>query len=75
MESIYTELALYGSRNECTKTDNVFSPISEVCDGTVSLVVVNTMYARTCRGRGGRLSGWLVGEWVPAQQLPGHVFR
>ena len=40
MESIYTELALYGSNNECTKTDNVFSPISEVCDGTVSLTKV-----------------------------------
>ena len=38
MESIYTELALYGSKNECARTDNVFSPISEVCDGTVSLV-------------------------------------
>jgi hypothetical protein len=37
MESIFIELALYGSKNECAKTDNVFSPISEVCDGTVSL--------------------------------------
>ena len=37
MESIYIELALYGSKNEYAKTDNVFSPISEVCDGTVSL--------------------------------------
>ena len=37
MESIYTELALYGSKNECARTDNVFSLISEVCDGTVSL--------------------------------------
>ena len=34
---MYTELALYGSKNECASTDNVFSPISEVCDGTVSL--------------------------------------
>ena len=39
MESIYTELALYGSKNECARTDNVFSPISEVRDGTVSLSV------------------------------------
>ena len=30
MESIYTELALYGSKNECART--------EVCDGTVSLM-------------------------------------
>ena len=37
MESIYTELGLYGSKNECARTDIVFLPISEVCDGTVSL--------------------------------------
>ena len=37
MESIYTKLALYGSKNECAKPDNVFSPIAEVCDDTVSL--------------------------------------
>ena len=35
-EYIY-ELALYESKNECAMTDNVFFPISEVCDGTVSL--------------------------------------
>ena len=38
MESIYAELALYGSKNECARTDAVFLPISEVCDGTVSLI-------------------------------------
>ena len=37
MESIYTELALYGSKHECARTDIVFLPICEVCDGTVSL--------------------------------------
>ena len=37
MESMYTELALYGSKNERARTDNVFFPLSEVCDGTVSL--------------------------------------
>ena len=37
MESKYTELALYGSNNECVRTDTVFLPISEVCDGMVSL--------------------------------------
>ena len=37
MESIYTELALYGSKKVCARTDNVFPPISEVYDGTVSL--------------------------------------
>ena len=39
MESIYIELALYGSKNECARTENVFSPISEVCNSTVSLRV------------------------------------
>ena len=37
MESIYTELALYGSKNECARTDTVFLPISEVCNGKLSL--------------------------------------
>ena len=37
MESIYTELALYGSKDECARTDTLFYPISEVCDGKVSL--------------------------------------
>ena len=37
MESMYTELALFGSKNECARTDNVFFPISEVFNGTVSL--------------------------------------
>ena len=38
MESTYTKLAHYGSKNECGRTDNVFSPISEICNGTVSLI-------------------------------------
>ena len=37
MKNIYTELALYGSKNECARTDTIFLPISEVCDGKVSL--------------------------------------
>ena len=41
IESMYTELALYGSKIECARTDNVFFPISEVCDGTVSLISIN----------------------------------
>ena len=36
MESIYTELPLYGSKNECARTDTVFYPMTEVCDGKVS---------------------------------------
>ena len=38
MESIYTGLAPYGSKNECASNDIDLLPISEVCDGTVSLV-------------------------------------
>ena len=37
MESIYTKLALYGRKNESARTDTVFLPMSEVCNGTVSL--------------------------------------
>ena len=37
MESIYTELALYDSKNVSARTDTLFLPISEVCDGTVTL--------------------------------------
>ena len=37
MESIYAELALYGSTKKCARTDTVFIPIYEDCDGTVSL--------------------------------------
>ena len=44
MESIYTELALYGSKNECARTDTVFLPISEVCDGTVIEVKVSVTF-------------------------------
>ena len=39
MESIYTELALYESKDESARTDHVFSPISEVFIGTVSLML------------------------------------
>ena len=38
MKSMYTKLALYGIKNECARTDNAFFPISEVCNGTASLV-------------------------------------
>ena len=41
MESIYTELALYKRKNKCASTDNVCLPISEVCDGTVSLMILS----------------------------------
>ena len=35
-----TELGLYSSKNKCAGTDTVFLPISEVCNGTVSLTTV-----------------------------------
>ena len=43
MESIFTELALYGSKNEFARTDHVFPPISVVCDGTFSIkyIIIN----------------------------------
>ena len=37
MESIYTKLAIYDRKNECARTNTVFLPLSEVCDGMVSL--------------------------------------
>ena len=40
MESIYTKLALYGNQNQCARTKTVFLPLSEVCDGLVSLMVI-----------------------------------
>ena len=38
MEIINTKLALYCNKKECARTDTAFLPISEVCEGTVSLV-------------------------------------
>ena len=38
MEGIYTKLSLYGSINDCARTDNAFLPISEVCNGTIFLL-------------------------------------
>ena len=37
MGSIYTELALCGSKNECARTDTVFLQLSGVSEGMVSL--------------------------------------
>ena len=39
MESIYPELALCGSKIQCARTDTVFLHLSEVSDGTVSLLL------------------------------------
>ena len=60
MKSKYNELALYGSQNLCARTDTVFLPISEVCDGMVSLgenlwtQSLATLY----------LPDWLVCHWL-----------
>ena len=55
MASLYTELALYSSKNDHARTDTVFLPISEVCDGTVSLattqgtpLTITKMYFLLC---------------------------
>ena len=46
MESIYTELALYGNKNECARTGKVVFFIPEFCDGTVSLIKRTTFGRR-----------------------------
>ena len=46
MKIVYTELALYESKHECVRTENVFSPLSEVCDDTVSLIYDVYTYCR-----------------------------
>ena len=51
MECIYTELALYGSKYECARTDTVFLPISEVCDGKVSLMFLDTFLITSVSGK------------------------
>ena len=38
MESIYTKLALCGSKKEWARTDTLFLYLSEVSKGTVSLI-------------------------------------
>ena len=37
IKSIYPELALSGSKNECASTDIVFLPIYQVCTSGVTL--------------------------------------
>ena len=48
MVGIYTKLAFYGSKNECARTDNVFSSISEVRNGTVSLISGGSVINGAC---------------------------
>ena len=44
MESIYTELAICGSKNLFPRTDTALFAISEVSDGTVSLTDTDSHY-------------------------------
>ena len=44
MKSIYPELALCGSKNECATTDTVFFRISETSNGTISLEDLRLSY-------------------------------
>ena len=39
MESLNPEFALHGSKNESTRTDTVFFPLSEVCKNVVSFEI------------------------------------
>ena len=50
MESIYLKLALCGSQNECTRTDNVFFPISQVCTRGVTLTKLRSKFLVTSKG-------------------------
>ena len=49
MKSRFTELALYGSTTLCGRTDTVFLPLSQVCDGTVSLILL--AFTKTFRNK------------------------
>ena len=46
MESIYSELALCGSNNFCARTDTVFFPISEVSEGTDTLIYIQKLHGQ-----------------------------
>jgi hypothetical protein len=48
MEGIYADLAIHGRKNEFARTDTVFLPISEVCDGTVSLGKISKGVSHFC---------------------------
>ena len=41
IKSIFSNLALYSSKNECARTDPVFSPISQLCTRGVTLTEVS----------------------------------
>ena len=72
MESIYTKLALYGSKHFCATTDNVFFPISEVCDGTVSLIKTRGVSPVGDRPSSCLLNSLARFTKVPNPQIPQH---
>ena len=48
IKSMYSELALYGSNNECARTDDVFLLISEVCTmGAILAIYLNGNFQTT----------------------------
>ena len=40
MEQLNPKFAFYGSKNNCTRTDTVFSPLSEVSTGAVFSLIL-----------------------------------
>ena len=44
-----SEFALYGSKNECTRTDTVFLSLSEVSEGALSLIKKKIPYSKLLR--------------------------
>ena len=48
LESLNPELAHYGSKNECTRTNTVLCPISEVNTGAVSHAHLNFSSLNIC---------------------------
>ena len=50
IKSLNPELALYGSKNLCARTDNVFLQLSQVSEGAVSLIIFEHR-TRECRAK------------------------
>ena len=48
LQSLIPELAIYGSKNVCTGTNNVLPPISEVSTRAVSLCVYTLLKGELC---------------------------
>ena len=78
MESIHPELALYGRKNECARTDTVFFPISEVSEGKVSLTILRMFIYVVVKIRmtllaGLPMWGWCL-RWWPVHQCWDDVY-